>query len=55
MRKIFILQLQPTRDETKSIRGLRWLLKQMWRGYGVRCVSAEESFVHEHEETRRDN
>jgi hypothetical protein len=52
MKKLFILHLQPTRNEATSIRGLQWLLKNMWRHYGVRCISAEEtqSFVHEHEE-----
>ena len=56
MRKIFTLRLRPTRNEATSIRGLRWLLKHMWRSYGVRCISAEETnFVHENEETRRDN
>jgi hypothetical protein len=46
----YILHLRPTRSGRDAIRSLRWLLKTLLRQHGFRCISAEESFVHEHEE-----
>lgn len=34
-----LVRLGPRTDEAEAMRGLRWLLKRMWRSYGVECLS----------------
>jgi hypothetical protein len=38
--RIFVLRLKAPRDG--AIRKLRFLLKRLLRGYGLRCLSVEE-------------
>ena len=40
-RPTFVLTLRPA-PGVDSIRALRWALKFLWRGFGLRCVSVEE-------------
>jgi hypothetical protein len=39
--RIFVLRLRAPRDSS-GIRKLRFLLKRLLRGYGLRCLSVEE-------------
>jgi hypothetical protein len=41
-RRTFLLRLQPEHNNDATIRGLRWLLKTLWRRYALRCISIEE-------------
>lgn len=37
-----LIRPEPHTDATAAIRGLRWVLKTMLRGYGLRCLSVTE-------------
>ena len=39
--RVFVLRLKAPRDSS-GIRKLRFLLKRLLRGYGLRCLSVEE-------------
>jgi len=39
-RRIALLLEIPDDQEGSGMRGLRCLLKRMWRGYGIRCIAA---------------
>jgi hypothetical protein len=38
-RRIALLLELPTDDQDEGMRGLRWLLKRLLRGYGIRCLA----------------
>jgi len=40
-RRVLVLRLKAPRDNS-GIRNLRFLLKRLLRGYGLRCLSVEE-------------
>jgi hypothetical protein len=42
-RQIRVVLELPRAEPEAGIRGLRWLLKRLLRGYGVRCIRLEES------------
>jgi hypothetical protein len=55
-RRIALLLEIPEDESESGLRGLRSLLKRMWRGYGIRCLALRppaETATFKH--TERDN
>ena len=40
--RIFVLTLRAPRDEARTTRALRWVLKELLRRHGLTCVDIQE-------------
>ena len=40
--RVFILTLRAPRDEARTTRALRWVLKELLRRHGLTCVDIQE-------------
>ena len=42
LERIFVLTLRAPRDEARTTRALRWVLKELLRRHGLTCVDIRE-------------
>ena len=48
LERIFVLTLRAPRDEARTTRALRWVLKELLRRHGLQCIDLQQI----NEETR---